>query len=66
MTFNRQKSVSVDKIWKFGQLHMKSFISRTPPSCINSIDIPRANFNGACSFRWGSTSFFTPTSVNTV
>jgi len=30
------------------------------PSYLNSIDFPRGNFDAACSFRWGSTSFFTP------
>jgi len=66
MTFDRRIVGSVYKIKKFGQFYMKFFISRTPPSYINSIDFPRANFDGAYSFRWGSTSFFTPTSVNIV
>jgi len=37
-----------------------------PPTYINTIDFTKGNFDVACSCRWGSTSFFTPTAVNTV
>ena len=37
------------------------------PSYLNSIDFPRGNFDGACSFLDGDLQgHFTPTSVNTV
>ena len=45
------------EIWSIISYEILDFAD-THSSYLNSIDFPRGNFDGACSFRWGSTTPF--------